>query len=66
MGVQVLTVLHDFRCEHKLFEEGPRVPARWGTVPTQICILCKAWRTTHHTNGPWQHSPIQLEPDAET
>lgn len=41
-------------CRHQVHKrrEGPRVPMRWGTGPTEICE-CGAWRNTLHTTGPW-------------
>ena len=35
--------------------DGPRIPARWGTFPTQVCAKCGMWRI-HPSVGPndWQ------------
>lgn len=41
-------------CLHDVFEDGPRVPLRYGSAPTDVCVMCGAWRTTHHVLGHWQ------------
>ena len=41
-------------CLHDIFEDGPRVPLRHGSAPTDQCVMCGAWRTTHHVLGPWR------------
>lgn len=43
--------------------DGPRVPMRWGSGPTQVCGLCGWWRNTLHIPGPWFAPPIKTEPD---
>jgi hypothetical protein len=51
-------------CRHFSVHDGPRVEARWGTVPTQICD-CGMWRTMHHTPGHWQAGPVS-SPEGNT
>lgn len=41
-------------CLHDIFEDGPRVPLAYGSAPTDVCVMCGAWRTTHHILGRWQ------------
>jgi hypothetical protein len=40
-------------CTHTDVTEGPRVPAMWGSWPTQVCTACGATRTNGHVPGPW-------------
>ena len=55
-------------CSHPEREvrEGPRVPMRWGTSPTQVCT-CGAWRLTLHGPRPWRTDSLEeaLKPDPE-
>jgi hypothetical protein len=57
-----------FMCDHPEADlrDGPRVPMRWGSGPTQVCSLCGSWRNTLHTPGPWLRPPIRTEADADT
>jgi len=32
---------------------GPRVPLRYGTAPSEVCRKCGAWRTVLHVPGDW-------------
>lgn len=54
------------KCEHppEKLSDGPRVPLRWGSGPTQVCE-CGAYRTMHHKPGPWLPGPPHTEPDPE-
>lgn len=38
--------------------EGPRIPLRHGTAPTQICAACGAWRMNLHVPGQWRGDDI--------
>jgi hypothetical protein len=31
-------------CRHRQTVQGPRVPARWGSFATEVCIRCLRWR----------------------
>lgn len=53
-------------CSHYQTTDGPRVPLRWGSAPTEVCKLCGCWRTMHHKPGPWLNPPISTERDDET
>lgn len=50
---------------HLRISEGPRVPMRWGTGPTDVCLDCGAYRVTLHTVGPWNPGPPPTEADYE-
>lgn len=50
-------------CPHQDREEGPRVPLRWGSAPTEVCRQCGAYRTMHHGPGRWQPGPLNTEDD---
>lgn len=41
-------------CAHEWVNDGPRIPARWGSFATEICTDCGAWRQTR--------SPSRWEP----
>jgi len=44
------------KCKHpkRVRFNGPRVPAYYGSAPTEICAKCGRWRSTLHNTGPWQ------------
>lgn len=46
------------QCSHpiKARQEGPRLPLRHGTSPSEICMQCGAYRLTLHTPGPWKRT----------
>lgn len=53
-------------CRHpkSLCKAGPRIQARWGSFPTQVCA-CGAWKTVGH-KAKWKTEPIpQWEEDDE-
>lgn len=40
-------------CLHDIFEDGPRVPLVYGSAPTDVCVMCDAWRMSDRWLGPW-------------
>lgn len=50
-------------CEHQP-KEGPRIPLRFGSSPSEVCVHCGAYRMMLHTVGQWQEGPPDLsEPE---
>lgn len=45
---------------HASWHEGPRVPLRWGSAPTQVCNACGWWRLDHHGFKSMWRSPAAL------
>ena len=59
LAIQILTnfVVRE-ECNHTQLMYGPRVPARYGSFETEVCVKCGAWRTTNHTLSHWHHNDI--------
>lgn len=47
-------------CTHppEAIAQGPRIPLRWGSGPTEVCRRCGAWRSTLYVPGPWRPGPV--------
>ncbi len=43
-------------CANPVLADGPRIPARHGTFPTQVCGTCGKWRV-HLSIGPAKWEP---------
>lgn len=43
-------------CKHKRRSDGPRLPLRWGSAPTEVCKDCGCWRSTfgHGRPSAWE------------
>lgn len=45
---------------------GPRMPMRYGSAATDVCLECGAWRTDCHGKGKWRPAAMLLIKIAET
>jgi hypothetical protein len=48
-------------CPHAETKEGPRMPLRYGSGATEVCIACGAYRVNLHGFGPWHKGPLEVE-----
>lgn len=41
-------------CPHEWVNDGPRIPLRYGSAPTEVCTDCGAWRDIRPPVGAWR------------
>jgi Lar family restriction alleviation protein len=53
-------------CDHPAEKvvPGPRVEARWGSHPTEVCTQCSSYRVGVSPASPWKPGPLNIKQNA--